>query len=186
LISSHADGSSAVAAIVDTSAAWSNAASKLLSLRTNGVEQLYISSPNSAASVIHSNGGGLTISDEYTDSIVLSGGSSSIFAAGYEVISCAYTATTFFSSNTQIATIGATGISPVTDNAYTNGDSTHRWSNVSAIQVQIGTATVLPSPSSTTRGSIYILQGTTGVADIAYICIKGSDNSYSWKVIGLS
>ena len=72
LKSSAADGAAAVAAVVDTSTAWSNSGAKLLSLRSNGVEKLsitpgaagagpIIASGNSTIRVLDSGGNGFTV-----------------------------------------------------------------------------------------------------------------------------
>lgn len=44
-----------------------------------------------------------------------------------------------------------------------------------------GAVTALPTPDSTLQGVICTLAGGSGVADIAYICLKGAGGSYSWK-----
>lgn len=39
----------------------------------------------------------------------------------------------------------------------------------------------LPTASATYQGKILVVAGATGVADVAYICLKSSANTYSWK-----
>ncbi len=40
--------------------------------------------------------------------------------------------------------------------------------------------TALPTATIALRGKIYRVDGDAGVADHAYVCVKGADNNYSW------
>lgn len=41
----------------------------------------------------------------------------------------------------------------------------------------------LPTPSSSYQGQFFTVAGASGVADIAYICLKATDDTYSWKQV---
>lgn len=43
-----------------------------------------------------------------------------------------------------------------------------------------------PSADSFHRGTLWISQGGTGVADVLYLCIKDATNSYVWKTVTLA
>ncbi len=62
-----------------------------------------------------------------------------------------------------------------------SGDADFSCANLTATGgVTPGGDTSLPSPSSTHRGKLYRLVGSTGVADELYICMKLADDSYDW------
>ena len=49
--------------------------------------------------------------------------------------------------------------------------------------VSIGGSGALPTASATYRGRIWVVQGASGVADQAYVCMKKSDDTYAWQQI---
>lgn len=42
---------------------------------------------------------------------------------------------------------------------------------------------VFPTASSTNEGQTYLVLGGSGVADVLYVCLKSSTDTYSWKVV---
>lgn len=51
---------------------------------------------------------------------------------------------------------------------------------------EIKVVTVAPTAVAADRGKIIILDGGTGVADIVKICVKGTDNAYSYMTVAIS
>ncbi|MFH1714573.1 MAG: hypothetical protein ABH857_00035 [Elusimicrobiota bacterium] len=49
----------------------------------------------------------------------------------------------------------------------------------------IGTGTALPSASVNYRGTLYLLQGGTGVTDKLYLCMKTDTDTYVWVLVSL-
>ena len=49
--------------------------------------------------------------------------------------------------------------------------------------VRLNTATAKPTCSSTVRGTFWVAQGTTGVADTVEVCVKDAAEAYSWKTL---
>lgn len=71
--------------------------------------------------------------------------------------------------------------------------NTYGWKRVNGtaqtfltVQGASGTASgsVLPTPDVTQRGRVFTLFGAPGTPDVAYVCMKLSDDSYEWFEIG--
>jgi len=74
-----------------------------------------------------------------------------------------------------------------------NGDSV--WARITTMDVaglgerlarkqdRLTPATAFPTPSAALRGVPFVLDGGPGVADVIYVCLKGSDDTYSWVQI---
>lgn len=42
----------------------------------------------------------------------------------------------------------------------------------------------LPTPAVGYRGVVVIVQGITGVADAAWVCLRAADSTYDWVQVG--
>jgi parallel beta-helix repeat protein len=153
LLSSHADDSGAVAAIVDTTSAWSTAGSKLFSIRNDGTEVLYVDTVTWGAVGIYSNSSENGIFNTTTGAI-----DSGLYINGANLF--------FFSGATQVMDFNwSVGLIPHVDLGIPLGGSANRWSqmwseayagihhNVSSsgavsINTQLGEMCVLTSSAS--------------------------------------
>lgn len=70
-----------------------------------------------------------------------------------------------------------TRIRPTTTQKTDIGDATLAWR---ALYLDIAS---LPGASSTYRGATTIVRGASGVADVMYVCLKSSADTYSWKTV---
>lgn len=50
------------------------------------------------------------------------------------------------------------------------------------VPAEFGVA-VLPTARKELRGRMFLLEGASGVADIAYVCYKKADDTYDWADI---
>lgn len=83
LKSETADGATAVAAYIDTSSAWSNAASKLYSWRNNGVEKAYVKFDGTiVATAFSGSGASITANTEPLASLVNASAASKLIGRG--------------------------------------------------------------------------------------------------------
>lgn len=51
---------------------------------------------------------------------------------------------------------------------------------------EVKVVAVAPTAVEADRGKIIIVNGGTGVADVVQICIKGTDDKYSYKTVTIS
>ena len=65
------------------------------------------------------------------------------------------------------------------------GDITQATAVVTGREASFPSAGSLPTPSAAYRGRVYYVTGGTGEADAAYICLKGSDESYTWVLTAI-
>ncbi|MBJ6801025.1 carbohydrate-binding protein [Geomonas propionica] len=49
--------------------------------------------------------------------------------------------------------------------------------------IRLNTVTAKPTCSSTIRGTFWVAQGATGVADTVEVCVKDAADAYSWKTL---
>jgi hypothetical protein len=171
LLSSHADGSSAVAAIVDTSAAWSTAGAKLLSVRNDGTEQFavletgYLVFGNNATGLQSSSGTFNIYADGVVGAymgysganIIINGGGINMNAGGGN------------------ATLNGE-LKPFSDVTYSLGDSGSRWANTWSYLY----STVVGSPISSTGSNITIAP----TAGIHHVTGTGSIKTITPPVTG--
>ncbi len=162
LKSTHADGAGAVAAIVDTSSAWSTSGSKLLSLRTNNVEKLYI--------------------DEAAlgyPSVTTPGTSIYMGATGLNGMLIQASVFYVFTGGNPRAIIDGNGVLPGSDGGAHLGGASKHW-DYATLGAAVGSQ---PTCDSTTRGTVMPVFGGGGVADLLQWCGKNVAGSYSWQTV---
>ncbi len=131
--STATDGASAVAAIVDTSTAWSNSAAKLLSVRNNGVEKV---------SVLQD--GRVTSASYYVTADATAGGYYNVGTTAGVILNTASSDVAIYPGN----------VGPYTDFAGASGNATHRWTETwsrryaGVEQTVAGAATLTLDPAS--------------------------------------
>ena len=64
-------------------------------------------------------------------------------------------------------------------------DIPNTWSGEQAFldYITVANKASLPTPSSTYRGKIARIEGTTGVRDVFYVCEKANNNNYYWRML---
>ncbi|MCX6792437.1 MAG: hypothetical protein NTY12_00200 [Candidatus Falkowbacteria bacterium] len=96
------------------------------------------------------------------------------YLAGYQDADNRFQITTYNNENSYISTGGNFGVGTITPTAKleVNGG------------VKLNTVTAKPVCSdATNRGTFWVTQGGTGVADSVEVCAKDASNAYAWRTI---
>jgi hypothetical protein len=68
-------------------------------------------------------------------------------------------------------------------NTYTHGNATVGGTVAASAGLQILTTATQPPCNASTRGTLWFVQGGSGVADSLQLCYKNAANLYSWQTI---
>lgn len=173
LKSTASNGATAVAAIVDTSSAWTDAAARLLSLKTNAVEKLAVFPTGTGSKMGVGSNAALTLDD--TTGAQMQYGNVRFTAGATTITMSDATGSIVMVGGTATATVF--GFIPDTDGTRNLGSSTAHWLAFAAwYDTKMGAQLTAANTITPTTGCHHVT-GNTVIKTIATTNVPGSANA---------
>lgn len=174
IVSNVADGAASVGLLINNTTALPTTGSAVVRISSNGT-QIYDFRPSG---VIYGKGGGHAFA-QLDDS---TGTSLKYDTTGYTAGVYIANTATILANNTQTVHFSSAGEYPNTDSGFTLGKASQRYTYA----VYGAAVASQPTCDATTRGLHITIFATAGNPDTEQVCMKKTDNSYAYLVIGTS